>query len=323
MKAEIGFEIERAKEILKSGGLVAIPTETVYGLAANGFDGQAVARIFLAKNRPNFNPLILHVADIGAAKSLTKDWPPLATRLAEAFWPGPLTLLLPRSKKVPDLVTAGSPLVAVRMPSHPLALSLLATLDFPLAAPSANPSGYISPTSPQHVFEQLGDQIPYILDGGHTTVGIESTIIGFSEEGAALLYRLGGQDIAAIEAITGPLAPAKKENHKPATPGRLERHYAPLTSFELGKIDQLIPQFKEKRIGILSFSKERPNVDSVHQRILSVDGDTVEAAHNLFRMMRELDALDLDVILAEKAPDQGLGPAINDRLHRASYDSRI
>jgi L-threonylcarbamoyladenylate synthase len=320
MKTEAELAISHAKKALEAGKLVAIPTETVYGLAANGLDEQAVTRIFLAKNRPQFNPLILHIGNIQQAESLISSWNNKSRLLAEAFWPGPLTLLMPRSPLVPDLVTAGSPLVAVRMPKHPLTLKLLQALDFPLAAPSANPSGYISPTSAAHVREQLGDKVSYILDGGEAGIGIESTIIGFDEAGNPLLYRLGGLALEAIEAVAGPVTKAGLEDHKPATPGRLEKHYAPVTAFIVGSPTELLWQYRTKNIGVLAWNAVWPGVAVAKQRVLSSSGDTAEAARNLFRMMRELDAMGLDVILTEKAPPEGLGPAINDRLRRASYD---
>ena len=323
MQAETGSDINRAKHELRKGNLVAIPTETVYGLAANGLDEQAITTIFLAKNRPQFNPLILHVCDKVAARKLTISWPEKAESLADAFWPGPLTLLLTKNAQIPDLITAGSPLVAIRVPSHPLTQSLLQAIDFPLAAPSANPSGYISPTTARHVQQQLGDRIAYILDGGEAGVGIESTIIGFNKQGNALLYRLGGLSLEAIEEVVGPVATAQKEHHKPATPGRLERHYAPETSFVISTRTDDLQQFKGKKIGALTFCEPWPEIDTDRQLLLSKEGDTSEAARNLFRMMRELDAMDLDLIVTELLPNEGLGPAINDRLRRASYDSRV
>ncbi|MFK7973147.1 MAG: L-threonylcarbamoyladenylate synthase [Bacteroidia bacterium] len=325
MSSKIGSDSQIAREALQQGKLVAIPTETVYGLAANAYDEKAVTGIFLAKNRPSFNPLILHVYDVDQAQSFTGEWPQAAVKLAKTFWPGPLTLLLPRDATiVPDLVTAGSPLVAVRVPAHPVTRELLKMLDFPLAAPSANPSGYISPTTAQHVHQQLGDKVSYILEGGQATVGIESTIIGFDQDGNPLLYRLGGLSLSSIEDCVGPLRTARDEHHKPATPGRLARHYAPETAFILGSREALQQRKIDisEKVAILAFEKPWPNIPNEHQRVLSLTGDTAEAARNLFRMMRELDALGLSLILAEEAPQEGLGPAINDRLFRASYDTR-
>ena len=187
----IGKDLDQAKMLLERGELVAIPTETVYGLAANGLSVAAIARIYEAKNRPQFNPLILHVANLEQAQRLVTELPDACKRLMQAFSPGPITYLLPKSSLVPDMVTAGSARVAIRIPAHPMALELLTMLDFPLAAPSANPSGYVSPVSALHVFEGLQGKIPYILDGGNCTVGLESTIVGF-EEGKVVIHRLGG-----------------------------------------------------------------------------------------------------------------------------------
>jgi L-threonylcarbamoyladenylate synthase len=200
--AEIGRDIEKAKSLLMQGDLVAIPTETVYGLAGNALDPEAVALIFETKNRPSFDPLILHTSSIGRVEDFVSSFPEKLKILAESFWPGPLTLLLPRKSVVPDLVTSGLDRVAVRVPKHPLTLALLESLDFPLAAPSANPFGYISPTRPEHVEAQLGEKIPYILDGEACDVGLESTIVGL-EEDEIVIYRLGGLEISAIEKLVG------------------------------------------------------------------------------------------------------------------------
>ncbi len=193
----IGKDINKAIQFLKGGEVVGIPTETVYGLAGNGFDESATLKIFEVKERPTFNPLILHTNSFTKVESFVKSFPQKAKSLAEAFWPGPLTLLLPKSDKVSDVVTSGSPLVAVRIPNHPLTLELLEQLDFPLAAPSANKFGRISPTSPQNVVSQLGDELPYVLDGGNCGVGIESTIIGF-EDNISIVYRVGGLSVEEI-----------------------------------------------------------------------------------------------------------------------------
>src|ERR1035437_8374682 len=200
--SKIGIDIEKAKQILQEGGLVAIPTETVYGLAANALNKDAVFKIIEAKNRPHFDPLIIHTDSIEKVKLHVSDFPQWAQQLANAFWPGPLTLLLPKKNSIPDLVTSGLPQVAVRIPNHPLTLQLLKSLDFPLAAPSANPFGYVSPTNAEHVAAQLQGSVDYILDGGPCDVGIESTIVGF-EDGKITIYRLGGLAIEDIEKLVG------------------------------------------------------------------------------------------------------------------------
>ncbi|WP_144607305.1 L-threonylcarbamoyladenylate synthase [Algoriphagus algorifonticola] len=317
--AEIGKDIIRAKSLLEAGKLVGIPTETVYGLAGNALNPDAVASIFETKKRPSFDPLIIHSDSMEKIKRWVLEIPEKLKILADEFWPGPLTLLLPREAIVPDLVTSGLDRVAVRIPSHPLTLELLKSLEFPLAAPSANPFGYISPTRPEHVQKQLGDQIPYILDGGACKVGLESTIVGIEDE-QIFIYRLGGLDVREIEALVGPVQIKTHSSSNPAAPGLLESHYAPTKPFILGDLDQLIQdhQNKKVRMGILSLQRTFSNLPIESQMILSEKGDLKEAAQNLFAAMRALDEQDLDLILAERMPDQGLGKAINDRLNRAA-----
>lgn len=312
-----GKDIAIARKHLEAGELVAIPTETVYGLAANGRDANAVLKIFEAKNRPSFNPLILHVDSLEKAKELTASFPPKAQQLAEAFWPGALTLILPRATTVPDIVTAGLDTVGVRIPNHPLTLSLLSELDFPLAAPSANPSGYVSPTSPNHVQEQLGDQIAYILDGGDCQVGIESTIVKVDGEIVRVL-RLGGLALEEIERVVGPVEVATTNTTKPESPGMLLSHYAPAKPLILGNLTANIDSYSNQKVGVLSFSVRYPEVPDELQLILSPNKDLHEAARNIFGYLRQLDAMDVEVILAELLPEEGLGRAINDRLKRAA-----
>ena len=317
--AEIGKDIIHAKSLLEAGKLVGIPTETVYGLAGNALNPDAVASIFETKKRPSFDPLIIHSDSMEKIKRWVLEIPEKLKILADEFWPGPLTLLLPRESIVPDLVTSGLDRVAVRIPSHPLTLELLKSLEFPLAAPSANPFGYISPTRPEHVQKQLGDQIPYILDGGACKVGLESTIVGI-EDDQIFIYRLGGLDVREIEALVGPVQIKTHSSSNPAAPGLLESHYAPSKPFILGDLDQLIQDHKhdKKRMGILSLQRVFSNMPIESQMMLSEKGDLKEAAQNLFAAMRALDELDLDLILAERMPDHGLGKAINDRLNRAA-----
>lgn len=323
-KARVGTSLELAQDFLSQGELVAIPTETVYGLAANALEPYAVIKIFEAKNRPQFNPLIVHGDSLESLTSLLKVIPPQAIQLAEAFWPGPLTLLLPRTAKVPDLVTAGSDRVAVRVPGHPLTLSLLASLPFPLAAPSANPFGYISPTRVEHVQEQLGQKIPYILDGGACEIGVESSIVGFDKAGNAELYRSGGISAEAIEAILGAhiprFLPAKTQ--KPTSSGQLKSHYAPHTPLILGDLEALLAKHGRKNVGILAFSQALAGIPLARQRILSPSANLAEAAKNLFAAMHELDGQGVDLVLAELVPNTGLGRAINDRLKRAQAKNK-
>jgi L-threonylcarbamoyladenylate synthase len=308
--------IELAEKLLREGNLVAIPTETVYGLAANALDIKAVAKIFEAKNRPTFDPLIIHTDSIEKIKSWVTDFPEKAQQLAQHFWPGSLTLLLPKAAIIPDLVTSGLDRVAVRIPNHPLTLSLLEKLDFPLAAPSANPFGYISPTKAEHVTAQLGDKVSLVLDGGSCEVGIESTIVGFEQE-KTIIYRLGGISVEAIEQIVGAVEIRPHSSSNPNAPGMLESHYAPRKPFCLDK--EKLKQYPSERVGILAFSQTLENIPVENQKILSPNGSYWEAAQNLFALMRELDEMPhIEVIFAELLPEENLGRAINDRLRRAS-----
>lgn len=334
----IGNSIKIATNELKKGNLVAIPTETVYGLAANAFDTKAVAKIFEAKNRPTFDPLIVHTDSIDKIKNWTTDFPSWAEELANHFWAGALTLLLPRKTIIPDLVTSGLSHVAVRIPNHELTLELLKNLEFPLAAPSANPFGYISPTTANHVFEQLGEKVSYILDGGSCKIGVESTIIG-EENGKLTVFRKGGIAIEDLEKVVGNLIVKEHSNSNPhsdknnsseeltkvASSGMLLSHYAPKIKMLLGNIEKMIQEYESdneieiNQIGILSFTKKYNQIPTKNQFILSEKGDFSEAAQNLFSYMRELDKLNIKVILAELLPEKELGRAVNDRLRRAAY----
>lgn len=318
--AEIGTDIEKAAALLKRGKLVAIPTETVYGLAGNAFNEEAVLSIFEVKNRPEFDPLIVHSSSIEWTREHVAEIPPLAQLLMDEFWPGPLTLVLPKKKIVPDVVTSGLDSVAVRVPLHPMSQALLRMLDFPLAAPSANPFGYVSPTTAQHVNDQLGDKIEYILDGGQTTVGLESTIIGF-EERKPIIYRLGGLSIDVIEELIGPVEVTLNQSSDPKAPGMLKSHYAPGKPLYFGNPEEMIADFEGKRIGFLGFTTRLEFLPPNRQLLLSPKGDMHEAAVNLFAFMREFEKFPVDVILAEKLPEIGLGKAINDRLRRAAVNA--
>ncbi|WP_026630292.1 L-threonylcarbamoyladenylate synthase [Dyadobacter alkalitolerans] len=311
-----GNDIEVAKEFLIKGELVAIPTETVYGLAGNALNDSAVLSIFEVKNRPAFDPLIIHTDSLEKVEHYILDFPVKAGLLAAKFWPGPLTLLLPKNPAIPDLVTSGLDNVAVRIPNHPLLLDLLQTLPFPLAAPSANPFGYISPTNAGHVNAQLGEKIPYILDGGESEVGIESTIVGF-ENDEPVVYRLGGLAVEEIEAVVGKVKLMPHSSSNPKAPGMLKSHYAPRKPLYLQE-RETFPASEDKLTGYLLFDQYLENIDPEYQRILSKSGDMKEAAHNLFAFLRELDTLPIEQIRAERVPMNGLGLAINDRLQRAA-----
>lgn len=312
----IGTDIDIARHYLQQGDVVAIPTETVYGLAGNALNTNAILKIFKVKNRPFFDPLIIHTHSIEQIAQLTTHLPPKAQQLAQHFMPGALTLLLPKHPSIPDLVTSGLPRVAVRIPKHELTLALLRSLNFPLAAPSANPFGYISPTTAQHVEQQLGAQIPYILDGGACTVGIESTIVGFEGE-QTVIYRLGGIAIDAIEAVVGKVTMAVITNSSPQTAGQLDRHYSPISPILLGNLPDLIATHRDKKLGILSF-EQAYNLPNAINYVLSGSGNIDEAASNLFAALRYLDQCKPQLIVAELVPNIGLGLAINDRLKRAA-----
>lgn len=314
---KIGDDINKAAEILTAGGLVSIPTETVYGLAANALNEKAVTRIFAAKNRPNFDPLIVHLSEKNEIFNYVKNFDERLKVLADHFIPGPLTLLLEKKDIIPDLVTSGLNNVAIRIPNHPLTLNLLKILDFPLAAPSANPFGYISPTRAQHVARQLGDRVDYILDGGPCTVGVESTIVGV-ENDKITIFRKGGIPIEDIENLLGSVVVRDYSDSNPGAPGMLKSHYAPAKKFTIWPFNSPPPRSTTYNIGYLRFKDPLPNIPEQHQLVLSTKGCLEEATRNLFAFMRILDEMDVDEIITELLPETGLGQAINDRLRRAA-----
>ena len=304
--------------LLTRDDVVAIPTETVYGLAGNALSDAAVRKIYAIKNRPLHNPLIVHVAEVFRIADIAHDIPELAWQLLERFSPGPLTLLLPKKPVISDLVTAGLPRVAVRIPAHPLALELLRNLDFPLAAPSANPFGYISPTAPEHVLKQLGGKIAYILDGGVCDKGIESTVVGF-EAGRPIIHRQGAISEEDIRQMAADAVVSDHESAAPASPGMLPYHYSPATRLVFAEASaDLVARFDPGEVGVLAFDRYWPNFPEEHQVVLSRTGNLDEAAHNLYAALHSLDAMNLKLIVAEHLPEQGLGRAVNDRLRRAA-----
>jgi L-threonylcarbamoyladenylate synthase len=320
MLTDIGTDINKAAQLLTDGNVISIPTETVYGAAANALNEDAVLKIYEIKQRPQFNPLIVHVASMEQAEQYIAHIPFKASLLANAFWPGPLTLLFAKKEVIPDLVTAGSKKVAIRIPNHPLTLELLNKINFPVAAPSANPSGYVSPTSAEHVYEHLHGKIPYILDGGHCTVGVESTILGWNEDDEPEVYRPGGISVEAIEEVLKQKIRIKKHiSENPNSPGQLKSHYATHTPLHMGHTTELLRRFEDDKIVLINFTELNPDLDKEYQFILSPSGSLEEAAKNLFRILRQADALQADVILAEPLPNNGLGIAINDRLERAQF----
>jgi L-threonylcarbamoyladenylate synthase len=310
--------VVRAAEAIRAGGLVGMPTETVYGLAANALDARAVLRVFAAKGRPSFDPLIVHVAD--AAQAWTVAVPSArALRLAERCWPGPLTLVLPRRAVVPDVVTSGMDTVAVRCPDHPIALQLIRAAGVPLAAPSANRFGRLSPTTAAHVREQLGDAVAVVLDGGPCRVGIESTVL--LPDPAPVILRPGGLTRERLAELLGePVALAGRDARAASlpqqSPGLLASHYAPRTPLRLKAAGESWPV--DPTLALLGWDGAGLPATARAVEVLSRRGDLAEAAAGLFAALRRLDASGATAIIAETVPDHGLGLGINDRLRRAA-----
>lgn len=309
-------EIQKAARIIQEGGLVAFPTETVYGLGADALNPYAVAAIFEVKNRPQFDPLIVHVGDLRQAEILVQKFPPQALKLAEKFWPGPLTLVLPKTSRVPDIVTSALPTVAIRVPNHPLALELIRESARPLAAPSANLFGQVSPTTAEHVRKSLGEKVALILDGGPCSVGVESTILSFAGE-EPLLLRPGGIPLEEIQNLIGSVRVQTTAVEKPLAPGQLPQHYATRTPLVLEVSLEALPE--GKKIGLLCLKEPPDPSPYAAVEVLSNKGDLREAATNLFAALRRLDEQRLDLILARPVPHEGLGRAINDRLYKAHH----
>lgn len=316
MPARITRDVAEAAAVIRRGGLAAFATETVYGLGANALEPIAAARIFEAKRRPGFDPLIVHIADTDMLGDLVQEVPDAARKLIDRFWPGPLTLVLKKNAIVPEIVTSGLDTVGVRLPDHALARDLIRQAGVPVAAPSANLFGHVSPTRAEHVADQLGDRIDIILDGGPCRVGLESTVLDLSGN-EPILRRHGGATLESIESVIGPIQIGASITAGAAAPapGMLERHYSPRTPLRLWKTNEPVPPGK---VGLLTW--RHTAADSRFDRIidLSPTGDLVEAAARLFESMRELDSARLDLILATTFPEQGLGRAINDRLRRAA-----
>ena len=314
----ISKDISKAISLLTKEQLVAIPTETVYGLAGNIYSEKAIKAIFETKKRPFFNPLIVHIPSADLLSSIVDHIPEKAQLLADAFWPGPITLVLKKKTSIPDLITAGKDTVAVRVPNHLTTLKLLKALSFPLAAPSANPFSSISPTTAKHVEDYFKNEIKMVLDGGSCKSGIESTIIGFESDNP-IIYRLGSTPIEAIEAIVGKIEIKNKKEVAPDAPGMLERHYAPKTKTVLThNVLEALKLYKNKRVGLITFQSAIENSYIEVQITLSQTGDLKESASKLYDVLHQLDKKNLDVIIAEKLPNYGLGKSINDRLNRAT-----
>ena len=313
----ITSDLNQVKTALINGDIIALPTETVYGLAANIYLDSALEKVFKLKKRPSYNPLIVHISNSGILEQIAKNIPAKARELANVFWPGPLTLVLEKQDQIPNRITAGKPTVAVRVPNHPIALQLLESLNFPLAAPSANPFGSLSPTSAEHVALYFKEEINFILDGGPCFCGLESTIIGF-ENDKPILYRHGAISIEEIEKIIGPIKIKNQNSKNPSAPGMLTRHYAPKTQIQINEdISLALEQNPDKKIGVLSFRKNKKIKTEIHQEVLSISGDLKEASKNLYAALHSLDQMNLDLIITSFFPEKGLGKTINDRLKRA------
>jgi L-threonylcarbamoyladenylate synthase len=312
-------DIGRAVSVLRSGGLVAFPTETVYGLGADATNAAAVVKIFAAKGRPSTNPLIVHVATATVARRYAACWPEPAEKLAAQFWPGPLSLVVNKAPTIVDTVTAGRPTVGLRVPDHPLALELLRAFDGPIAAPSANRSNHLSPTTAQHVRDELGDRVDLILDGGSCRVGIESTVLDLSADTPTIL-RPGGVSRQQIEAVIGPVtlfAGAAPADQPAASPGQLALHYAPRTPafrFETSQRRQIDVDLS--KCGLVALSP----MDVVEKcgRIVALSCRPEVYARHLYEVLRELDAMDLAAIFIELPPDQPQWTAVRDRIIRAT-----
>jgi L-threonylcarbamoyladenylate synthase len=317
---EISTDVNKAVVLLSNNELVAIPTETVYGLAGNACSAKAIRKIFEVKQRPATNPLIVHVDSIEKITPYITFIPATAKKLLENFSPGPLTVLLPGNGKLPQLVNSGRRDVAFRIPGHPLTLNLLKRLEFPLVAPSANIFTTISPTTPDHVMKNFAGKIQLILDGGNCSVGIESTVVGFDENETPVIYRQGAITAEQIVSVTGSVL-EKTAGKEQLSPGMMLHHYSPKTPMLL--VDKLEMNFPTgldvSTIGVLCYTKNVKQVPKDQQVLLSVNSDLEEAAKNLYKSLHQLDEMGLTLIIAEKLPNIGLGKAINDRLQRAAY----
>ncbi len=319
------YNIRRAGEALAQGRLVAIPTETVYGLGANAFDPRAVARVFEAKNRPSFDPLIVHVHEQAMVEEVAFVPSQKVRLLMARLWPGPLTLILPKRTELPDIVTSDLPSVAVRLPANEIAQAVIRAAGLPIAAPSANPFGYLSPTRAEHVARMLGDRVDFIVDGGPCPIGVESTVLDATREPFTVL-RPGGMPVEAIEELVGAVEIIDRRVAKPTSPGQLPSHYAPRTPLYLyarGALAGLRPRgraaallFEPESLEALEASGSAAAFAAT--RVLAPNGTALEAAAALFAVLHELDAGGFDAIYAERLPDAGLGRAVNDRLYKAS-----
>lgn len=316
MKILNGFEpdsIRQAASLLGEGGVVAFPTETVYGLGADAYNPYAVARIFEIKRRPSFDPLIVHIDSMELLYRVAAVIPSLALRIIERFWPGPLTIILKKRETIPDIVTAGLSTVGVRMPSHPVARSLIQALGGPIAAPSANPFGYVSSTKVEHVVRAFQGKVPMVLDGGDSEFGLESTIVSFRGD-TAIIHRHGAIPVEDIRDM-GTTVDEKERDNRCEAPGQLPYHYAPTKPL---KIIDSVGEVSVPNSSFLGFKKGREKPRAKHVKYLSKDGDLRESAANFFSYLIDLDREDIDLIYAERIPERGLGRAMMERLRKAA-----
>lgn len=321
---KISKDIAEAAQLLKEGQVIAMPTETVYGLAANALDPIAISEIYKVKERPATNPLIVHIHSIDQLTPLVIEMGFNAHRLAKHFWPGPLTLLLKKTDRVSDQVTAGSPLVAIRIPKHPMALELLKSVDFPLVAPSANRYTTVSPTSAEHVAKNLGERIPLILDGGPCEKGLESTVVGFDANDRPFIYRLGAVTLEAIQSIVPEARVHESPLSEPVhSPGMAKKHYAPKTAFKVvNDLRAFLENYSEEhKLGVISFGHQDLASSPYTVFELSQKRNLEEGSKKLYQGLYELDEANVDLIVAEWFEDKGLGQTLNDKLKRASTNS--
>ena len=315
---KIGKNIDFAKDILDKGGLVAIPTETVYGLGGNALNLKSIDKIFNLKNRPSNDPLICHTNSISKIEKYVNEIPDVAYKLAEKFWPGPLTLIFEKKEIIPNKTTSKLKTVGFRIPNKEITLDLLKNLDYPISAPSANKFGYISPTRTEHIFKNFSQGIDYILDGGACELGIESTIIGFENKNT-IVYRLGSLVVEDIEKCVGDIT---IYSNKESYPGSFKSHYSPSKKLYLGNIKMLADKFKDKRIGVLCFDKYYDFIKEKNQILLSKNSSLFEASKNLYSSLYELDNMkNIDIILSSLVEDTLIGRTINNRLIKSAEDN--
>ena len=315
---KIGKNIDFAKDKLDKGGLVAIPTETVYGLGGNALNLESVDKIFNLKNRPSNDPLICHTNSISKIEKYVNGIPDVAYKLAEKFWPGPLTLIFEKKEIIPNKTTSNLKTVGFRIPNKEITLDLLKNLDYPISAPSANKFGYISPTRTEHIFKNFSQGIDYVLDGGACELGIESTIIGFENKNT-IVYRLGSLVVEDIEKCVGDITIYSNEE---SFPGSFKSHYSPSKKLYLGDIKMLKDKFKDKRIGVLCFDKYYDFIKEKNQILLSKNSSLFEASKNLYSSLYELDNMkNIDIILSSLVEDTLIGRTINNRLIKSAEDN--